>query len=371
MMEPTRDAHFTLVDLLDRILDRGVVLYADIIVSVAGIPLIGVNLRAALAGMETMLKYGVMQDWDQRTRAWEREHRRDGERPLISGEGLRLKMLGSHYYSQGIYTTWRQGYFYLTDNRLLLYLPSFDKVLFEAPLEGIEGLAIKGGAGSNGDRRENLCLLFKGGGIAWLHALDTHQLKAAIEEGMAGLGLTWAQMPAPPLPDGEAASFLAQGEEVTCQGKMWHLMALPSPGGFTSDTWGPGHLYLTSRRLCWWHDFGEKVAFEIPVERVSALAVETRERGLLLKQKGVLNLIYETEQGKRVACFSGDKLPLWEEALSGIIAAQGATPAGDERDTCPRCGEEAPVRELLEGGCAHCGWVSPNLKKGLPQIAIG
>jgi hypothetical protein len=68
-MEPTRDAHYTLVDLLDRVLDKGVVLYADIIVSVAGIPLIGVNLRAALAGMETMLSYGVMQEWDQKVRA--------------------------------------------------------------------------------------------------------------------------------------------------------------------------------------------------------------------------------------------------------------------------------------------------------------
>ena len=68
-MEPTRDTHYTLVDLLDRVLDKGVVLYADIIVSVAGIPLVGVNLRVVLAGMETMLSYGVMQEWDQKIRA--------------------------------------------------------------------------------------------------------------------------------------------------------------------------------------------------------------------------------------------------------------------------------------------------------------
>ena len=59
----------TLVDLLDRVLDRGVVIYADLVISLAGVPLIGLNLRAALAGMETMAKYGVMQDWDQRIRA--------------------------------------------------------------------------------------------------------------------------------------------------------------------------------------------------------------------------------------------------------------------------------------------------------------
>lgn len=67
-MQPTRDARSTLVDLLDRVLDKGLVINADIIVSVAGVPLIGVNLRAALAGMETMLKYGMMQEWEQKSR---------------------------------------------------------------------------------------------------------------------------------------------------------------------------------------------------------------------------------------------------------------------------------------------------------------
>jgi hypothetical protein len=74
-VEAVRDTQATLGDLLDRVLDKGLVIYADVMVSVAGVPLIGVNLRAALAGMETMLKYGVMVDWDEKCRAWEREHR--------------------------------------------------------------------------------------------------------------------------------------------------------------------------------------------------------------------------------------------------------------------------------------------------------
>jgi len=74
-MEPTRDPSATLVDLLDRVLDKGLVLYADIIVSVAGVPLVGVSLRAAVAGMETMLRYGMMQDWDESIRAWEQDQR--------------------------------------------------------------------------------------------------------------------------------------------------------------------------------------------------------------------------------------------------------------------------------------------------------
>jgi hypothetical protein len=68
-MQPTRDTHATLVDLLDRVLDKGVILDADIMIHVAGIPLLGVKLQAALAGMETMLKYGMWEDWDKAQRA--------------------------------------------------------------------------------------------------------------------------------------------------------------------------------------------------------------------------------------------------------------------------------------------------------------
>jgi len=76
-LEPTRTTNATLVDLLDRILDKGLIINADIIISVAGIPLIGVNLRAALAGMETMIKYGMMVEWDKTTRVWESAHRKE------------------------------------------------------------------------------------------------------------------------------------------------------------------------------------------------------------------------------------------------------------------------------------------------------
>lgn len=68
-MESIARPQATLVDLLDRVLDRGLVINADIIISLAGVPLIGVNLRAALAGMETMVKYGLMKEWDDRIRA--------------------------------------------------------------------------------------------------------------------------------------------------------------------------------------------------------------------------------------------------------------------------------------------------------------
>ena len=86
-MNPTRDTHATLVDLLDRILDKGLMLDADIIVHVAGIPLLGVKLRAALAGMETMLKYGMWQDWDVAQRAVATDEYRRKQLAMAREEG--------------------------------------------------------------------------------------------------------------------------------------------------------------------------------------------------------------------------------------------------------------------------------------------
>lgn len=70
-MEPRPQA--TLVDLLDRVLDRGLIINADIVISLSGVPLIGINLRAAIAGMETMARYGVLTDWDQSIRGQAQE----------------------------------------------------------------------------------------------------------------------------------------------------------------------------------------------------------------------------------------------------------------------------------------------------------
>ncbi len=43
----------SLVDLLDRVVDRGVVVSGNIVISLAGIDLIQLNLRLLLIGLET------------------------------------------------------------------------------------------------------------------------------------------------------------------------------------------------------------------------------------------------------------------------------------------------------------------------------
>jgi ribosomal protein L37AE/L43A len=49
----------TLAALVDRLLDKGLVINADIAVSVAGVELLGIKIRAALASFETAAQYGL------------------------------------------------------------------------------------------------------------------------------------------------------------------------------------------------------------------------------------------------------------------------------------------------------------------------
>ena len=58
-VEAERDTGATLVDVIDRILDKGLVINADITVSIAGVELLGIKIRAALASFETAARYGL------------------------------------------------------------------------------------------------------------------------------------------------------------------------------------------------------------------------------------------------------------------------------------------------------------------------
>ena len=49
----------TIVDVIDRVLDKGLIINADIRVSLVGVELLEVKIRAALASFETAAKYGM------------------------------------------------------------------------------------------------------------------------------------------------------------------------------------------------------------------------------------------------------------------------------------------------------------------------
>ena len=364
-MEPSRDTHATLVNLLDRILDKGLVINADIIISVAGIPLLGVNLRAALAGMETMLKYGVMQAWDEKSRAWEREHRKSTLPTLAEEEEIGLKIYGSYYYSKGIYNAWKPGYFYLTNKRLILYRQDFDEITFQIPLEEIKGLVMKEEEHFVKEKKKHvLYLIDKQDQAHRLGAVEANQLKEAIEQRIKALGLYLEEnLVLPQLEDEQIAGSLMEEERVVHRGKkVWHLAPAE---GILQETWKPGHLYLTDKRLFWWYDFDKKMVFDVPVDRIINVSTEIRKTsGLDSKKEKILDVVYQNT-AKRTASFSGKEVDEWAEALNRIVSGK----AVEETETCPQCGKPAAVKELLEKGCQSCGWVSPRLKKKLAQVA--
>ena len=57
--EPARNHGDGLADVIDAVLDKGLVINADIMVSLAGVELLGIKIRAALASFETAAKYGL------------------------------------------------------------------------------------------------------------------------------------------------------------------------------------------------------------------------------------------------------------------------------------------------------------------------
>jgi len=67
-MEPTKHDSHAVVDLVDVLLREGAVLRADIVVTVADIPLVGINLHAVVAGMATMTDYGMLREFDETVR---------------------------------------------------------------------------------------------------------------------------------------------------------------------------------------------------------------------------------------------------------------------------------------------------------------
>ncbi|WP_122090374.1 gas vesicle protein GvpJ [Halalkalicoccus subterraneus] len=72
--------------LLNRALNKGAILNADLLITVNDIPLVAVRLQAAIANMELMVKYGIMTDWDPAVRHIDDEYlAQHGRDPTLDG----------------------------------------------------------------------------------------------------------------------------------------------------------------------------------------------------------------------------------------------------------------------------------------------
>lgn len=333
VLEPTRDRRATLVDLLDRILDKGLVINADIIVSVAGIPLLGVNLRAALAGMETMLKYGVMKDWDERTRSFARKQAWKKQPALADGEHVLIRMFGSHYYSEGIYNAWRPGYIYLTNKRLLLFRSKPTEVLLEIALEKIRCLALKREKYFAGKERDLLYVSLGMNQVAILQAENIAELRRSIEGILEARCLNLEKTDVLPPLNEKTFDFLVEGEKIARSGRIWYLA--PAVDNTSTATWKPGLLHLTNKRLCWWSEFDCKLEFQIATSQIERIAVETKDLGVL-KKKTVLTVSYKNAKGIFSATFSGkeEKLREWENVSGENASRYDVASLEQELETC-------------------------------------
>jgi hypothetical protein len=69
----------SLIDVLDRVLDKGIVIDAWVRVSLVGIDLITVEARVVVASIDTYLKYseavGAWRPWPSPPRPWKRRRR--------------------------------------------------------------------------------------------------------------------------------------------------------------------------------------------------------------------------------------------------------------------------------------------------------
>jgi len=338
-MQPVSRRETTLNDLLDRLLTKGLMLYSDVVVTVSGIPLLGLNLRLALAGMSTMLRYGFMTDWDEAIRSTvQKEQAVDGP-PLENGEQVLLSQFGSCWFSRGIYSAWQPGLLYLTDRRLLLYRQEPAETLLDISLALVSGVDVRQESHFSGRDREEIRLTLATGNVVRLHIAGGGRLLDALEK-------------ARPL----AGSRSIAQPELDCRKKIWFLAANRT-GKYS---WHPGEFCVREGCLCWRGSAGPGVLFQ--VASADVLAAELTAEDTLNGPEGrpVMELHYLGRLSPEKAYFAGEKevLQPWVSLL--------ADARRDVLETCPACGAPAPANRLLEHGCTACNWVSARQKRRLP-----
>ncbi len=321
-----------LADTLDVILTEGTVIDGGILLSIAGVTLAGINLRAALAGGVTMLEHNVMDDREVLL-----GKKREYKVPLRDDDGMITSIFGSYYLNKpSIQPRWQLGRFYITDKRLFFFKPYQEKITFDVPLERIHGWSIRSDNG-----REELYLLLGTEEMARLHSQDIGELKTAIEKKMKTRGLAFEEDTSLLLPKAERiADLLSEGEYITHSGQMWYFTTSTATGiGARGATWKPGQLYLTNKRLFWWDRLLKRIFFEIPKEKIVQVSIGTVD---LAKRK-------PTAKAKEIV--TAGLAPGWARTFSTNISARAvviATTDGKEAYFSGKTSEMQEWQRVLE-----------------------
>lgn len=303
-VEPTRDPQVTLPDLLEALLNRGVILHLDLIVAVADVPLIGVSLKAAVAGIETMLEYGMMRQWDEETRAWvQRSISRNV--PFAEDEELIARMAGGHERA-GFYTTWRPGTLYLTDRRFFVFRREPKEMLWETDLERIEALDVEPERSIGGDDRLRIRARLNDGSEVRISAAKPERMLTLLHEQIERMGR----------PRPSALPRAGQLLENFREGQMWYHE--PRAGG---PVWRGGIGRFDRRSgLTWKAPLDTRPAVALLPEEISGIRSEFGRT-----PNGSRLLILDTGGGP--VRLAADDVEGWERAVLQMLEARVPMPA--------------------------------------------
>lgn len=311
-MEPTRDPRATLPDLVGVLLNRGVYLNLDLIISVSDILLIGLNLRAVLAGMETMLQFGMMQGWDADTRRWVERSVRRGV-PVRDDEEILAKMAGGRFH-EDYYRTWRPGYVYVTDQRLLVHRRDPAEVLFEAPLDDIEWVRPLPEPTIGGESRIRVLVHRRDGSTTKLSALDAPRL----------IGLLRARLAEPGGPTDPEEIAVEEGTaalEGQREGHMWCREEMA--GG---DVWRGGRASMSEDLLLWRSPHDSRALLRAGREDVDAI------RLVRMSSPAATDHVLELSLGERTVLLATEDIEAWDEALAEWHRDEGAISRGEHHE---------------------------------------
>ena len=269
-MQPTRDPRATLPDLIEVLLNKGVHLNLDLIISVSDIPLIGINLRATIAGIETMIEYGMMHQWDRDTREWVQRAVRT-HLPLAADEEILAKMAGGHY-QDNFYRTWRPGSAYLTTQRLIIHRRDPAETLWQTRLDAIASVSALREPSIGGEERTRILVGLNDGTEAILSALEPDRLISLVQ---ARLGRA----------DGASSSTpeATAEDRPLREGRMWFLETLS-----TGSTWRGGQAQLSNTELTWRSPMDGRARVRISPEQL--LDIRREERSNPTDERRVLIL---------------------------------------------------------------------------------
>ncbi|GAA2388124.1 hypothetical protein GCM10010420_09130 [Streptomyces glaucosporus] len=291
----------TLDDLVEVLLNKGAVLHLDLIVAVADIPLIGVSLRAAIAGMETMLEYGMLRQWDADTRAWAERSATRREVDLRAGEQAVVRMHGGHLLADGFHTTWRPGTVHLTDQRLLVVRREPREVLWEAELAAVRAVRLERERTVGGETRTRVRVELADGAGALLSAADPERLRDLLVRTCPRPLASDDPLPAVPGPDDRAL----------VEGHLWYRE--PRRDG---ALWRGGNGRLTPRGLVWKSPLDARPALVLPAADITAVRPGT-EPG-----PGGEGTVFTVGTGSRgTVTLAADEPRRWTGALDSLRGA--------------------------------------------------